>query len=51
MVMAMNPHMLGQAIYPLRKEGDLNLGRASVLLMKSKSLYNGLPFFFLHFSE
>jgi hypothetical protein len=48
-IVAVNPHVLGQAIYPLRKEGDLNFGGAGVLLVKSKVLYNGLPFFFFHF--
>jgi len=47
-IVAVNPHVLGQAIYPLCKEGDLNLGGAGVLLVKSKILYNGLPFFFFH---
>jgi hypothetical protein len=48
-VVAMNPHVLGQAIYPLRKEGDLNIGGAGVLFVKPKVLYNRLPFFLLHF--
>jgi len=46
--MAMNYQVLGQAIYPLRKQGDLNLRGAAVLLVKLKILYNSLLFIFFH---
>jgi len=46
--MAMNPQVLRQLIYPLRKQGDLNLWGTTVLLMKLKVLYNGLLFIFFH---
>jgi len=47
-IVAMNPHVLRQAIYPLRKQGDLNLRGAAVLLVKLKILYNSLLFIFFH---
>ena len=49
--MPIAPHVLGQGVYALRKEGDLNLRGAGVPVMKAKTLYYCLLLLFLHYRK